>query len=242
MPRSKVDDDTSAGCSTGLHAGTYRYASGFAQGRLLTVEINPRDVVSVPTDSDYQKIRTCRYTVVGVTEVEYTEPTWDDCDCGCEDCEDCDECDCSSYYDNDYGYDEDEDEDEVDNDGHATGVNEATKSTLTTEAEKDTVISTDATLDLTKPNVAEEQTPVSLTDKLAQALSDGAEISFDYEKTEGTVPVEGFTIEKFFDDKNLIVGLNAQKEYRTYRTDKMTNLVVNPKNKDKFSFTLPWRR
>lgn len=70
MPRADVQHDPSRGCHTGLHAGTWNYASGFAQGAVLTVEINPRDVVSVPTDCEDQKMRVCRYTVTGVTEQE----------------------------------------------------------------------------------------------------------------------------------------------------------------------------
>jgi len=70
MPRSEVQHNPSVGCHTGLHAGTWSYASGFAQGAVLTVEINPRDVVSVPTDCQDQKMRVCRYTVTGVTEQE----------------------------------------------------------------------------------------------------------------------------------------------------------------------------
>lgn len=83
MPRSKVDADTKVGCSTGLHAGTWSYASGFARGRVLEVHINPRDVVSVPDDCSYQKLRVSQYTVVTSTDQEYSVPTvyaqpWDD--------------------------------------------------------------------------------------------------------------------------------------------------------------------
>lgn len=66
MPRGEVAHDPAVGCHTGLHAGTYEYASNFSQGALLLVEINPRDVVSVPTDCNWQKIRTCRYKVIDV--------------------------------------------------------------------------------------------------------------------------------------------------------------------------------
>lgn len=68
MPRSEVNANGSVGCSTGLHAGTYDYASGFAQGRLLIVQINPRDVVSVPNDCSFQKLRVSRYTVLSHIE------------------------------------------------------------------------------------------------------------------------------------------------------------------------------
>lgn len=64
MPRSEVVDDPHNACSTGLHAGDWSYASTFAQVTLYVV-INPRDVVSVPRDSSYRKMRVCRYRVLG---------------------------------------------------------------------------------------------------------------------------------------------------------------------------------
>lgn len=73
MPRSEVQFDPSIGCHTGLHVGSYEYASGFAQGALLEVRVNPRDVVSVPTDCGAAKMRVCRYTVIGVIDQEYTQ-------------------------------------------------------------------------------------------------------------------------------------------------------------------------
>jgi hypothetical protein len=77
VPRAYVDDDRSRGCSTGLHAGTYEYANGFAQGQLLTVKINPRDVVSVPSDSYNQKLRVSRYEVLEINTQQYTSPVFD---------------------------------------------------------------------------------------------------------------------------------------------------------------------
>lgn len=74
MPRNDVAFDPAVGCSTGLHVGTYDYASSFAEGAVLEVHVNPRDVVSVPVDSDAQKLRTCRYTVVDVIDTPYTQP------------------------------------------------------------------------------------------------------------------------------------------------------------------------
>jgi hypothetical protein len=64
--RRQVDDNTHSECSYGLHVGSHQYASGFrgASGRLLIVKVNPRDVVSVPSDGAAQKIRTCRYEVI----------------------------------------------------------------------------------------------------------------------------------------------------------------------------------
>jgi hypothetical protein len=73
MPREKVQFDSAVGCSTGLHVGTYRYAKEFARGAVLTVSVNPRDVVSVPTDCNDEKLRVCRYKIVNATPVEWTE-------------------------------------------------------------------------------------------------------------------------------------------------------------------------
>jgi hypothetical protein len=117
MSRNKVDDDKNVGCSYGFHAGTLRYASEFACGndRLVLVEIDPADVVSIPTDCEFQKLRTCRYKVVAEYERpldehvyqsrfstendDDVENEWDDeyptcCDCGEESYGNCDECDC----------------------------------------------------------------------------------------------------------------------------------------------------
>ena len=110
MPRSDVAHDPAVACHTGLHVGTYDYASGFAQGALLEVHVNPRDVVSVPSDCNAQKMRVCRYTVVDTlegrinTSVRHTS-TWADDDWGDgegdETCWDCGEyledCVCEDY-------------------------------------------------------------------------------------------------------------------------------------------------
>jgi hypothetical protein len=72
MDRNLVQHDPSVGCHVGLHVGTYEYAKGWAHGALLEVHVNPRDVVSVPTDCSWAKVRTCRYQVVDVIDSEYT--------------------------------------------------------------------------------------------------------------------------------------------------------------------------
>ena len=71
FPRSEVVDRADVGCARGLHVGDYDYASGWARGVLLTVSVDPADVVSVPTDCDAAKVRVCRYTVEDV----YDKPT-----------------------------------------------------------------------------------------------------------------------------------------------------------------------
>lgn len=69
MARSNVTFDPRQGCSTGLHVGNYDYAKGFAS-LLLRCKVNPRDVVSVPTDSGDAKVRTCRYYVLDIVTQE----------------------------------------------------------------------------------------------------------------------------------------------------------------------------
>jgi hypothetical protein len=64
IPRSMVDDNRGVACSVGLHVGDFSYASGFGSGKLFTVIVNPRDVVSVPSDNQDRKVRVARYVVV----------------------------------------------------------------------------------------------------------------------------------------------------------------------------------
>lgn len=68
MKRRRVDDNCNNGCGSGLHAGTYEYACNWAGhgGKVVLVKIDPRNVVSIPTDCDFQKLRCSEYEVVGV--------------------------------------------------------------------------------------------------------------------------------------------------------------------------------
>jgi len=84
MPREMVDDNRDVTCSSGLHVAAFEYANGFCK-RLVLVKVNPADVVSVPTDYNGQKMRTCGYDVLkDVTEEVkvplYTDDTDDDFD------------------------------------------------------------------------------------------------------------------------------------------------------------------
>lgn len=67
MDRSKVDDDSQRTCSSGLHVCADSYLEGFASShnnRTVVVKVNPRDVVAVPYDYDFAKMRCCRYEVI----------------------------------------------------------------------------------------------------------------------------------------------------------------------------------
>lgn len=69
MPRRQVCDDHTHGCSSGLHVGTYEYAVDWAgpSGCVMLVKFDPVDIVSVPSDCNYQKMRVCKYEVVSLT-------------------------------------------------------------------------------------------------------------------------------------------------------------------------------
>jgi len=66
VARRCVDDNKDNHCSFGLHVGSYDYASGWAgtEGKLLLVEFDPQDAVSVPDDCSFQKLRVSKYKVV----------------------------------------------------------------------------------------------------------------------------------------------------------------------------------
>lgn len=74
MPRSQVQFAPEEGCAFGLHVGTYSYAKNFGRGELLKVRVNPRDVVSVPTDCDHEKMRVCRYQVISQIDAPEVAP------------------------------------------------------------------------------------------------------------------------------------------------------------------------
>jgi len=82
VSRRCVDDNKDNHCSFGLHVGSYDYANGWAgeTGRLLVVEFDPEDAVSVPTDCDFQKLRVSKYRVVeDITDTrkEYDKPVYE---------------------------------------------------------------------------------------------------------------------------------------------------------------------
>ena len=70
MDRSKVMDDPNVACHHGLHVGDWSYAKNFGRGAVLEVHVNPRDVVSIPKDSNQRKMRTCRYKVIAVRDAK----------------------------------------------------------------------------------------------------------------------------------------------------------------------------
>jgi hypothetical protein len=70
MERNLVDDDKDRTCSRGLHFCSEDYLNHFGGERIVIVKINPRDVVSIPSDYNDSKGRACRYEVVGEMTVD----------------------------------------------------------------------------------------------------------------------------------------------------------------------------
>lgn len=75
MDRNQVDDDCTRHCSHGYHVGALEYAGpggwyNSPNDKVIICKINPKDVVSVPRDHDFQKLRCCYYEPVG----EYNGP------------------------------------------------------------------------------------------------------------------------------------------------------------------------
>lgn len=77
MHRWQVDEDKDRTCSDGLHFASLHYVTDGHFGsrssgdRLIALEINPADVVAIPSDYDNSKGRACRYRVI-------KELDWDD--------------------------------------------------------------------------------------------------------------------------------------------------------------------
>jgi hypothetical protein len=71
MPRYKVDDDPQNTCSSGLHVCADEYLKGYYDSgdcRTLVVEVDPANVVAVPYDYNFSKMRVCEYTVLAEIE------------------------------------------------------------------------------------------------------------------------------------------------------------------------------
>ena len=73
VKRRDVDDNRNHHCSFGLHVGSLSYASSFAS-KVVVVKVNPKDVVSVPTDYSCQKCRVSSYEVIADYEGEILAP------------------------------------------------------------------------------------------------------------------------------------------------------------------------
>lgn len=72
MDRKKVDSDQHHTCSTGLHVGAKGWLEKNYYGSIgMKVLVNPADVVAVPPEDNYGKMRTCAYYPISI--IEYNE-------------------------------------------------------------------------------------------------------------------------------------------------------------------------
>jgi hypothetical protein len=75
MERAAVATDPEEACGPGLHVAAWKYADQFyANGVLIEVVVDPRDIVSVPSDHDEMKVRTCGYKVLREVAEPREEP------------------------------------------------------------------------------------------------------------------------------------------------------------------------
>lgn len=106
MPRNAVDDDKDRTCSYGFHAGSLEYSGPNGSfwsnsDKVIIVKINPADVVSIPSDCNGQKLRTCRYEVVADYQAPLTKSVYSGAGVNDEN------------YNNDYAYNDEVADDDV---------------------------------------------------------------------------------------------------------------------------------
>lgn len=67
MPRNQISDDPDVACHVGFHVGALSYVQEFGGRDAIRVicRVDPADVVCVPHDCSMQKIRVCKYVVIG---------------------------------------------------------------------------------------------------------------------------------------------------------------------------------
>ena len=78
MKRRQVCDDHTMGCSKGLHVGTYEYATNWAgsTGVVVLVKFNPANIVSVPSDCQFSKMRVSDYEVISIAREQLEEAVY----------------------------------------------------------------------------------------------------------------------------------------------------------------------
>jgi hypothetical protein len=69
MERCMVDDRRENTCSHGLHVCSLDYLAHFGGERLVLCKVNPKDVVSIPSDYANTKMRVCQYEVIQELEL-----------------------------------------------------------------------------------------------------------------------------------------------------------------------------
>jgi hypothetical protein len=86
VKRDEVDPNRDRECSTGLHVGGLGYINWYrgqqdgdqSSYKVVLVKVNPKDVVSVPTDHKHQKLRCCTYEVIANFDEALPHAVYDD--------------------------------------------------------------------------------------------------------------------------------------------------------------------
>lgn len=77
MKWEDVDDNPDQTCSHGLHVGAPDYVRQFYNNNIIIkCLVNPKDVVSIPTDYNNTKMRVCRYVVAGYSDKSEHKPIY----------------------------------------------------------------------------------------------------------------------------------------------------------------------
>lgn len=113
MDRNLISDDADTPCHEGLHVGAQEYATDFGPVTVIC-RVDPEHVVCVPKDYNAQKMRCCKYEVVGEWSGETMAPMADSKDLPYED----------NYenYEDEEGYQDDCDEEDCENCDGCNGV------------------------------------------------------------------------------------------------------------------------
>lgn len=71
MPRDQCDNDPRNACSRGLHIGTPQYVENYGgrNAAYIACLVNPMNVVAVPGDYSYMKMRVCEYYAYGMLDL-----------------------------------------------------------------------------------------------------------------------------------------------------------------------------
>jgi hypothetical protein len=75
VPRESVDPDPKSTCSYGLHVAASSYLDSYyatTDGyKVIACKVSPEDVVAVPGDYNFAKMRVCKYEVLGDAEESF---------------------------------------------------------------------------------------------------------------------------------------------------------------------------
>jgi hypothetical protein len=82
VPRNTVNEDPEQTCSEGLHFAALSYLKYYADNnytnKVVVVEVDPADVVAIPTDYNNAKARCCKYKVIAEYTGKYDTDEYDD--------------------------------------------------------------------------------------------------------------------------------------------------------------------